>query len=291
MSNLEKEKNVIKQLQKFHTFPCWGNTKTPSAKRGYKDAKLNIDIKTIMSIGYNIGLALAPSELIAIDIDIKPDEGKNGIKTIKDLELELGPLPKTLTQRSCSGGLHLIYTDKGIISPRGKIGNDVDIKYNGYILVEPSSIDGKNYEFIDGIDENGNFMIVDLPEKWVNYLNSNTSSNNNRVKNVHYDYERNVIKGNIYNMYKNCAFIQHCIKNSENLDETSWFYFACLLNTFVDGATLFDSFSQIHPDYDPIKVKNKFNNAKKYNVNCNTIAKCFNGCNTCPYNNKGGNND
>ena len=38
-------------------------------------------------------------------------------------------------------------------------------------MIAPSSINGRQYEIIDGIDENGNFIIAELPQAWLAYIN------------------------------------------------------------------------------------------------------------------------
>jgi len=263
------------------------NSKIPCTKHGQYDAKKGIQICKYKN-NYNIGFVADKNNCIVLDCDFDIQRNLNGVETLKKLEYELGTLPDTLTQSTPRGGKHLIYKDTGIKNPIGKIGKDVDIKYRGYITIEPSSINGAKYKFTNGIDKNGNFIIAELPNSWLNYINK-TKNNFYKTNDVNNNnYQRKIINGNFQKMYEKCAFIKHCVDNASVLDEISWFYFACVLNSLSNGESLFDLYSRPHKDYDPILVNKKFQNAKKYNVNCNTISRCFAECNFCVYN-QGGN--
>ena len=94
----------------------------------------------------NIGLHLAASGLVAIDIDAyKPDCGWTAFAQKHEI-------PETLVQRSARGGLHHIYKADANQSFAGKLRPGVDIKHHGYILLEPSTFDGARYEFVTGHD-------------------------------------------------------------------------------------------------------------------------------------------
>ena len=111
---------------KYATFPCKQNTKIPATTRGFKDAQFNQDVLEFERLGYNVGLALEPSNLIAIDCDVDRSKGYNGLETLAKLEEKLGKLPTTLTQETPRGGKHFIFSSSGIINPIGKIGKDID---------------------------------------------------------------------------------------------------------------------------------------------------------------------
>jgi hypothetical protein len=80
-------------------------------------------------------------------LDVDPRNG--GLDTLAALELEHGPLPRTRTQRTGSGGLHFWWSYDGPVL--GKLGQGLDIKSNsGYLVLAPSlHISGGRYEFID----------------------------------------------------------------------------------------------------------------------------------------------
>ena len=164
--------NHYENWRQFATFPCKENSKFPSTRNGFKDAQFNQDVQAMFNAGYNPALACKKSGILVIDIDYH-DETSTAMEDLQKLENELGvKLPKTLTQATASGnGRHLIYSAKGITNPRGKIGQFCDVKYNGYIMIAPSSINGRQYKIIDGIDENGNFIIAELPQAWLDHIN------------------------------------------------------------------------------------------------------------------------
>lgn len=93
----------------------------------------------------NIGIFLAPSKLVAVDID--PRNG--GHETIEMLEDKHGAIFSDVMQFTGGGGEHRIFTlPQGLQNLPGKLGAGVDLKLNGYILVEPSNhASGNSYEF------------------------------------------------------------------------------------------------------------------------------------------------
>lgn len=80
----------------------------------------------------NIGLAMRPNGMIALDID--PRNG--GDKTLARLIEENGPLPDTVKQLSGGGGVHYVFggNSRSIRSP----GKGIDIVDPGYIVAAPS---------------------------------------------------------------------------------------------------------------------------------------------------------
>lgn len=80
-------------------------------------------------------------------LDVDPRNG--GLDTLASLELAHGPLPRTRTQRTGSGGFHFWWSYDGPVL--GKMGAGLDIKSNsGYLVLAPSvHISGGVYEFIE----------------------------------------------------------------------------------------------------------------------------------------------
>jgi hypothetical protein len=90
----------------------------------------------------NIGVYLAGAGLAAIDID-----PRNG----GDLEALPEPLD-TLTARTGGGGWHLLVQAPELASFPGGLGPGIDVKHEGYIVVEPSlHQSGKRYGFVDWV--------------------------------------------------------------------------------------------------------------------------------------------
>ncbi|NYT81430.1 bifunctional DNA primase/polymerase [Alcaligenaceae bacterium] len=94
----------------------------------------------------NIAIPMAPSGLVAIDID--PRNG--GWDTIDDIENKHGPLQSDVLALTGGGGEHRVFTlPEGLAGTLpGKLGPGVDVKVNGYIIAEPSNhVSGRTYEW------------------------------------------------------------------------------------------------------------------------------------------------
>lgn len=92
----------------------------------------------------NIAVYLQPSGLAAIDID--PRNG--GLATIDAVEASHGPLVSDVLQFTGGGGEHRIFSAPAGTNLPGKLGPGVDVKLNGYVLLEPSNhVSGKRYAF------------------------------------------------------------------------------------------------------------------------------------------------
>ena len=256
-------------LSDFLVFACRNNSKLPATSHGYYDAKKQ-NINLLLYKGYNIGLPMKLNRLICIDVDDK--NGKTGIQDFKRLEEQLGKLPLTLKQKSCNGnGFHLIFSDEGIINPRGNLGehNSIDIRWNGYILCEPSVINGNRYRFIDGIDELGNTTIAKLPEQWLEYINSKTV-NHKTFKGNFSSSKLTVIKTesikncNLDYVFTRCKFLQHCRDEAYQLSESKWFTMISLLAPVEGSEQLIHKLSAPYPKYSFKETEYKIKRAKLF---------------------------
>jgi hypothetical protein len=114
----------------------------------------------------NIAVYLEPSELCAVDID--PRNG--GIQTIEDIEAKFGPLVSDLMQFTGGGGEHRVFHLPRNIALPGKLGTGVDIKANGYIMVEPSNhISGSKYSWEASSDPRKGVIASPMPD-WMRDL-------------------------------------------------------------------------------------------------------------------------
>ena len=250
----------------FATFAIKGNTKIPATKNGFKDAKFGHDVQKLIMQGNNIGLACAMSNLIVIDCDVDEAKGYNGLQVLAEKENELGQLPKTLTQKTPRGGKHFIFSAKGITNPIGKIGKDIDIKSNGYVLISPSSINGKYYEIINGIDENGNFILAELPMAWLNYLNKSNPQEQAQTQKSELTLSvSRVYKDiNIDKLFDNCKFLQYCRDNADTLSDPEWFSMVSILAQIEDSDELIHKLSEPYPKYNYAETQKKIDNARKF---------------------------
>jgi len=282
----------IKNLKDFIYFPCKKNSKKPATRRGFKDAKI-CDIASLRRKGNNIGFPMRLNGLIAIDVDEK--DGKTGIADLQMLVKEYGVLPYTLKQKSCNGaGFHLIFWDDGICeNSRGDLSESIDIRWNAYILCAPSTINGKNYKFVEGIDEFGNVTIAKLPPKWIELINGNNTSepsiktNYSKVANT---FKAFIIQDcNLIKVFKSCRFLQYCLKESRTLKETIWFSMIALLARAKGCEKLIHALSSPYPKYSYEETESKIRRVKesgKYQT-CHYISTKYpNICGNCCSSNK-----
>lgn len=127
--------------------PLLDRAKEPRTRHGKDDASLNpitVDQWRNRWPSCNWG-GRPPLGQFVLDVD--PRNG--GMDTLGTLELAHGPLPRTRTARTGSGGLHYWFSYGGPVL--GKLGAGLDIKSNTGYLVLPPSIhpDGGAYEWID----------------------------------------------------------------------------------------------------------------------------------------------
>lgn len=95
----------------------------------------------------NIGVAYWMSGHCLVELDVK-DAAKNGVNTWTGLQIENTAAPETLTFRSWSGGVHMIFHDpEGVVrNSAGRLGAGIDTRGEGGYGVGPGSmIEGKPY--------------------------------------------------------------------------------------------------------------------------------------------------
>jgi len=116
----------------------------------------------------NIAAVLAPSNMVAIDID--PRNG--GLDTIAEIEAQHGALESDVLQFTGGGGEHRLFSVPAAqaLQLPGKLGPGVDVKHNGYIVLEPSShVSGRRYAFEASSDPLDGAVASPLPD-WIRDL-------------------------------------------------------------------------------------------------------------------------
>ena len=114
----------------------------------------------------NIGIFLRPSGLMAIDID--PRNG--GVETIEAIEAKNGRLESDVLAITGGGGEHRVFLAPANGTLPGKLGDGVDVKLNGYIVVEPSShASGQRYQWEGSSDPLEGVVPSPLPD-WLRDL-------------------------------------------------------------------------------------------------------------------------
>lgn len=94
----------------------------------------------------NVGVTFPP-EFFALDVD-----GEEGRASLEQLKATHGDFTKTLAQRTQSGGQHFIYRKPANVSLKNAVrfmpGLDIRAE-GGQIVVEPSAIDGRKYQWLN----------------------------------------------------------------------------------------------------------------------------------------------
>lgn len=128
-------------------------SKEPATLHGVKDATTDVEAIDEWWTEHprcNIGIAMgAPSGgLIAIDVDVDEDAGKDGMATLRAWERDRGELPETASAITGRGGVHMLYRMEGV---RNSVGGDcaVDVRGEGGYIVAPPSVhpNGQRYEW------------------------------------------------------------------------------------------------------------------------------------------------
>lgn len=127
-------------------FPCRVNGKEPACLHGHKDA--TTDERQInewwTSADYNIGLCPEDAGWAVVDLDFH----HGGLEAWDNLVRE-HVTPRTSTVGTPGGGRH-VYFVGSLPASVSKIGTGIDTRGIGsYVLVPPSVIDGKEYQWAD----------------------------------------------------------------------------------------------------------------------------------------------
>lgn len=151
--------------------PCKRVGKHPTTKNGVQDA--TTDEETIRrwwteTPWANIGLATGHNGLIVVDIDdgdLKKDGKvigkKTGSASLQALIDQYGPLPKTRTIQTGSGGRHLYFAStQEITNSANRVGQFIDVRgYGGYVILPPSNHEsGGRYAILD------DSPVADMPD-------------------------------------------------------------------------------------------------------------------------------
>ncbi len=127
--------------------------KSPYTRHGCHDAAT--DVAQVVkwwkqypaaAIGLRMGTG---SELFVVDVDTK--HGAGGLESWVALQGQHGPVPKTRTARTASGGLHVYFKHPGqgktVKTDAGKLGPGLDLRGdgNGYVIAPPSVIESGRY--------------------------------------------------------------------------------------------------------------------------------------------------
>lgn len=134
----------------WYVFPIKPGEKTPLTKHGHKEASNDPKVAKAWWDKHpdaNVGVACGPSGLVVVDVD--------NVATFMGIKL---PFPSTLSQRTGSGGIHLVYLAPEGVELGPTVGRlpgvgatpGVDLRAgSSYVVVPPSTTEG-SYEWLDG---------------------------------------------------------------------------------------------------------------------------------------------
>jgi hypothetical protein len=162
-------------------FPCEPDSKKPATSRGFKDASTNVRLSadwvafqpapgtTVSCLSSDCNLAFEPGSAGLLVVDIDPKNA--GDLTWEALEAQHGKI-RTLEVCTPSGDRHL-YFGGTVIAINKQLGRGIDTRcFGGYVLLPPSSINGKAYHWVDDT-----VPIAPLPQWIAEILNAQTADN------------------------------------------------------------------------------------------------------------------
>lgn len=166
-------------------FPVQENGKTPLIQKWQEDCSsdyMQVLYWYEMAKDCNWGLPATPNNLFVIDLDVH-DVNKNGVDNFEKLMKDLGIKGiGTMMQTTPSGGVHLIYQTNDLLKNVPNCSNafkdypGIDIRTDGYIVVEPSTINGKEYLF-------SNIMVpMQMPAVLQQYILDNVGTKEEKKK-------------------------------------------------------------------------------------------------------------
>lgn len=133
---------------------CSSVAKHPRVHNGLHDASRDRRTVTRWWSGRpkaNVAIATGPSGgLVVLDFDAR----HGGLETLQQIQIDHGPLPKTLLVATGGGGLHYFFgypADEDVASGAAVLGPGADIRARGGYIVAPPSVhsSGKHYEWIN----------------------------------------------------------------------------------------------------------------------------------------------
>lgn len=144
----------------YSVIPVKRSDKAPYTSNGLADATMNPStIRNWWSWWPDANVAIvcgkASGNLFAIDVDVKPEKNKHGDFQLESWQVLHGDFPKTVVQRTGSGGYHYFFKAASIDQYKNEVDAlpGVDIRGEGaYVVVSPSVYeDGRKYEWQHGV--------------------------------------------------------------------------------------------------------------------------------------------
>lgn len=185
----------------YKIFPIKNNSKEPLIDRWQLDA--SCDSQQIMywlekGGSPNFALPAYANNLFIIDIDMHGDV--DGVSSFKRLLSSIGlDRIDTLKQETPSGGVHLIFKSDEELNCVKNASNvfeeypGIDIRTKGYILIQPSEINGVMYKLSGGVEK-----IKEVPAELKDFIlkySKKPEVNNSIIRSSFYEKGKKVDKG------------------------------------------------------------------------------------------------
>jgi hypothetical protein len=122
--------------EKLRVFPVSAKTKRPLLKKYFQKSSCDPTVitKWVEEFpGCNWAMPMAVNQLVAVDLDTKHD----GLREWDRLSHGY-PSFRTRIQNSGGGGKHIVFKTPVGLQFKGKVQDGIDIKHNGFILIDPS---------------------------------------------------------------------------------------------------------------------------------------------------------
>lgn len=206
----------------------------------------------------NIAVVMAQSGLCAIDID--PRNG--GLLTMETIESRHGPLVSDVIAFTGGGGEHRIFQLPVGYQLPGKLGDGVDVKVNGYVIVEPSNhISGKRYSWEASSDPLNGAVPSPLPD-WIRDLASPAAQ------------PQALSSGSRYVTDAQALELREALGYLLSDDYHAWINVGQALHALgQQGFGLWDEWSKKSDSYDPVEMGRKWRSFKPGAFNYESIFK------------------
>ncbi len=134
----------------------------------------------------------ASDGLICVDLDEDDEKDEHGTETLRDWEAEHGVLPDTWRILTPRGGVHLLFKEEPGDNIRNRNQNtggffkDIDVRANGgYVVMPPSVVNNKPYEFEYGMDAETDLADVnDIVREFVHWDREETGDRGEKSANA-----------------------------------------------------------------------------------------------------------
>lgn len=233
---------VIKMVQHgLYVYPIVPNGKQPI--KNYSYLKATQDIALIKrwfmdEPNINIGLNLAKSNLIVVDIDNHNNDLQAPLQSLSNLGYKL---PSDYVERTKSGGLHFYYKSDGIPATRKtKFIDGVDL-LSDFVVSSPSN----NYKVLDGA------TLDDIPQapSWIIKALENKAMPTDKMEDNHYSYKK----------YYTGYLLDEIVKGVDSGNRNNWIasIFGKLLRAGTEPKNAYNLIQLINDNYvsPPLETK------------------------------------